>query len=165
MPKGTKKVKKLFLTPEIEEMVHVIILSDLRPVEKAVLISEWILREVVPGELFDMNLNEFLKKIRTFLNNEVPSDLREIALKEAKELFGTESDSESFVIVAALSYYSYVNDEFVYDRAPRDELLAKISELGLNLTRVKSLYKKFSRIAGTSSDLFNRVFRKTSTLP
>lgn len=156
-------MKKLSLTREIREMIHDILLSDVRPIEKAFLVFEWILREKMPKELFDMSLNEFAEKARAFLDNEVALDLRLVALKEAKEIFGTSSDAESFLTLAALSYYSYIDDEFVYERATRNELLAKIPELGISLSRVQDLIKKWNRIAGTSDDLFNRIFRKAPT--
>jgi hypothetical protein len=158
--KGVKK--KTPLTREIREMIQDILASDLRPVEKAFFVFEWILREEKPNELAGKNLNEFADKARAFLENNVATNLRQTALKEAQEILGTRSDAESFHALAALSYYSYIDDEFVYDRISRKELLAKISELGVDLSKIENLHKRWTRIAGTSGDLFNKVFQKSS---
>jgi hypothetical protein len=141
-------------------MIRDILLSDVRPVEKAVLVFEWILREKMPQELFALNLSRFAESATDFFSNEATLDLRQAALREVKEIFGTSSDSESFLILAALSYYSYIDDEFVYERAARGRLLAKIPELGISLSRFHDIIKKWNRIAGSSDDLFNRIFRE-----
>jgi hypothetical protein len=153
---GAANVKDGHLDPEIQEMIQNILDSNLRPLEKVFLILEWIFRNELPTEYENVNLAEFAKEAESFLRNKVHSDLS-IAYNEAREIFKTKSDNETFLLLLSLSYHSYIDNEFVYDRVGRKGLLAKTTELGFEPSKVENLYRRWNRVAGTSDDLFNKI--------
>jgi hypothetical protein len=155
-----KEKKKMPLTQETAEMIDDILNSHMRSVEKLFLIVEWILREKIPYEFSEIDIKDFKDKAESIIAGKVSSNLFKRALKEAQEIFRTKDEQETFLMLMALSYYSYIDNEFLYDTVTRNELLSKLSELGLSPSRIKNLNNKWVRIVGSSEDLFNRIFEK-----
>jgi hypothetical protein len=155
-----KENKKMPLTQVTAEMIDDILNSHMRSVEKLFLIIEWILREKIPCEFSQIDMKEFKDKAKSIIAGKISLNLFKRALKEAQEIFRTKDEQETFLTLLALSYYSYIDNEFLYDTVTRNELLLKLSDLGISPSRIKNLNNKWVRIAGSSKDLFNRIFEK-----
>lgn len=95
-----------------------------------------------------------------FVKKQVPSSLRRKAFKEAAEIFKIKDVAKISPLLIALSYYSYMNNEFVYDDNTRKELLSKLLELGFSSSKIQHLNDRWIRIVGSSEELFNRIFQK-----
>jgi hypothetical protein len=141
-------------------MIKDILSSDLRPIEKLVLTIEWFLREQKPTELYENRLVDLQREVNAFVKKQVPSSLRRTAFKEAAEIFKIKDVAKISPLLIALSYYSYMDNEFVYDDNTRKELLSKLSELGLSSSKIQHLNDRWIRIVGSSEELFNRIFQK-----
>jgi hypothetical protein len=148
------------LSNEIMDMIKDILNSDLRPLEKLVLTIEWFLREQKPYELYENKLVDLQREVDAFVKEQVPSSLRRTAFKEAAEIFKIKDGDKISSLLIALSYYSYMDDEFVYDDNTRKELLSKLPELGFSSSEIQHLNDRWIRIIGSSEELFNRIFRK-----
>lgn len=146
-------------------MIKDILSSDLRPIEKMVLTIEWFLREQKPCELYDKRLVDIQREVDTVVEKQMPPSLIRMAFKDAKEIFKINDDAEISPLLVALSFYSYVDNEFAYDYNTRRELLLKLSELGFSSSRFQRLNDKWNRIVGSSEALFNRSFRKQLAKP
>lgn len=144
------------------DMIRVILSSNLRPIEKLFLTIEWFLREQKPYELYRTKLIELERKGEILVKNQMPSDLRQMALKEGAEIFQTRSNKKLLALLMALSYYSYIANEVVYDHGAREELMAKILELGFRQSEIRRLNDKWTKVAGSSEELFNKIFLKRS---
>ena len=151
---------KTALSNEIASMIRDILDSHMPSIEKLFLSIEWCLREQKPYELYETTLIDIEKKAKAIVDNLVPLKLRKAALRESKEIFKTKDYEKLFSILTALSYYTYISDEFVYDQNSRTKLLSKISELGFELSEIERLNVKWTHVAGSPEELFNKIFRK-----
>jgi hypothetical protein len=150
-------LKEMQLDVDTKEIIRDISASDLRSIEKVVLTLEWILRERLPAEMEDSNLQDLAGKAKLFIKTQVSMREYEDALEEARVIFKTSSDPESFNCLLAISYYSYIDDEYLYDQRMRKILLDKTAEVGIKPSRVAVLYRRWNRMTGGSEDLFNRI--------
>ena len=150
------------LSDETMDMIKVVLNSNLRPIEKLFLTLEWFLREQKPYELSGTKLIDLQRKAEALVKNQVPSGLKREAFEEATKIFQVEGDKELFSLLTALSYYSYIANEVVYDHDARKQLLSKLSELGFSLFEIHHLNAKWTKVAGSSEELFNKIFRKQS---
>lgn len=148
------------LSTETMDMIKAILDSNLRPIEKLFLTIEWFLREQKPYELCGTKLISLQRKVEAFVKNQVPSDLMRGAFKEATEVFQIEGDRKLFSLFTALSYYSYIVNEVVYDHDIRRELLSKLQELGFSSSEIYDLNAKWVKFIGSSEELFNKIFQK-----
>jgi len=154
------KRKKIHVSEATTGMVEDILGSNLRPVEKLFLSLEWFLREESPFELLGDDLKNVRENAHTFMRRKIPADLCLTALKEAQDIFHANDEQEAFSALLGLSYYSYVDNEFVYDHKTKKGLLSKLVEVGISPSKIKSLNSKWKRITGSSEDLFNKIFQK-----
>jgi len=148
------------LSDETMDMLKVILKSNLRPIEKLFLTIEWFFRERKPYELFGARLIDLQRKAKTLMKNQIPSDLRREAFKEAAEIFQIEGEKKLFSLLFALSYYSYIVNEVVYDHDARKELLSKLLELGFRPSQIHNLSTRWTEVTGSPEELFNKIFRK-----
>jgi hypothetical protein len=148
------------LSNEITDMIKVVLGSNLRAIEKLFLTIEWILRERGPYEFYEIRFMDMQRKIETLIESHLPSNLKRIAFKEAAEIFQINDENKLLSILIALSYVSYITNETEYDRNARKELLSKLSELGFSISEIRRLSDKWSKVSGSSEDLFNRVFTR-----
>lgn len=155
-----KKDRGAFHRQPTAEIFGDILGSNLRPVEKLFLTLEWFLREKKPMELLGEDLKEISENAQAFVDQRIPVDLCQAAIKEAQEMLRTRNEQETFSTLLGLSYYSYVNDEFVYSHNMRKELISKIVEIGISPSRIQSLNNKWEKIAGSSEELFNKIFQR-----
>jgi hypothetical protein len=155
-----KKDRESFHLQSATEIFDDIITSNLRPVEKLFLMLEWFLREKKPMDLLGLDLKEISEKADIFVDRRVPVNVRKSALEEAQEILHTRDDQDSFTALFGLSYYSYVNDEFLYSSSVRNELISKIAEIDISPFRIRRLYSKWEKIVGNSGELFNKIFQR-----
>lgn len=139
-----------------------IIGSNLRPVEKLFLTLEWFLREKKPMELISEDLKEVREKAYDFVSQRIPVTLRKSAIRGAQDFLRNSNEQETFSALLGLSYYSYVNDEFVYSNRLRDELLSKTVEIDISPSKIRNLYNKWEKASGNTEVLFNKIFQKSS---
>lgn len=151
---------EMSLSNETIDMIRVILKSNLRPIEKLFLTIEWFLREQKPYVLYGTKLIDLERKVEALIKNQVPSELRQAALKEASDIFEINGDKKLFLLLTALSYYSYIVNEIVHDHDARKELLSKLSELGFRSSEIQRLNDKWTEVAGSPEELFNKIFRK-----
>jgi hypothetical protein len=150
-------MKEIKLYADTKEIIRNIFESDLRSVEKVFLALEWIFREKLPIEIEDMNIKVFIEEAKSLLEAKAFLGEYQNALQEVREIFGTDSDSEAFILLMALSYFSYIDDEYVYNRDERKRLLSRTKELCIEPSKVERLYRKWNRITGGSERLFNKI--------
>jgi len=144
------------------DMIKTILDSNLRPIEKLFLTIECILREKKPYDLYDANLTELKRKAETLIRKRVRADVRRVALDEATKIFQIREAEKLLAILTALSYYSYVTGEFVHDHETKRELLVKVAELGFRRSEIRRLNAKWTKVAGSSEELFNKVLERPS---
>jgi hypothetical protein len=145
------------LHADTREIIRNIFESDLQSVEKVFLTLEWIFREKLPIEIEDISIKGFIEEAKSLLEAKAFLGEYQNALKEVRGIFGTDSDSEAFILLMALSYFSYIDDEYVYNRDERKRLLSKTKELCIEPSKVERLYRKWNRITGGSERLFNKI--------
>lgn len=148
------------LSNEIMEMIKDILNSDLRPIEKLFLTIEWLLREQKPYEFYEIKFTDIKKNVEALIENQVSLGLKRAALEEGREIFQIEDQPKLFLLLTVLAYYSYITNEFVHDHEGRKELLLKLSETGFSLMEINRLNAKWIKVAGSSEELFNKIFQK-----
>jgi len=139
------------------EMIEDIKKSDFGSAEKVLLSIEWILREYRPYELYNMKPAAIRKIIEQCLQHNLTSNLIKSALDKVRETFEIQGDEKALTLLIALAYFLYIDNEFVYDKEMREEMLSKERELGFPVSEVERHYEKWKTAFGDPADLFQRL--------
>jgi hypothetical protein len=145
------------MTDLISEMIEDIKSSELGSAEKAFLVIEWILREYAPYELQKIRLDKLRKEIEVSLRSHLSTKTRKLALKKIKQTFNVSDDEKALSLLIGLACFSYIDNEFVYDKVMRKEMLSKETEVGLSPSEIEQLYEKWTEAFGTAEELFNKI--------
>jgi hypothetical protein len=141
----------------IQEMIEDIRDSKLGSAEKTFLVIEWILRKYTPYELQKIRLDKLKIEIESSLENSLPAKTRRLALKKIGQTFNISDEKKSLSLLIGLAYFSYIDNEFVYDKVMRKEMLSKETQVGFSPSEIELLYEKWSEVFGTAEELFNKI--------
>jgi len=141
----------------ISQMIEDIKSSKLGSTEKTFLVIEWILREYTPYELQKIRLDKLKKEIESSLKSYLPTKTRKLALKKIGHTFNVSDDEKALSLLIGLAYFSYIDNEFVYDKVMRKEMLSKETRVGFSPSEIELLYEKWAEVFGTAEELFNKV--------
>lgn len=151
---GSSEARDLEIATEMIEDIKV---SRLRSAEKMLLSIEWILREYRPIELHDMEPNIIRKTVEQCLQRFFTLNFIKSVLNKVESVFGIPGDEKVFTFLIALAYFLYINDEFVYDKEMRKEMLSKEKALGLSVSEVEDFYARWTTTFGDPVFLFERI--------
>lgn len=151
---GPSEERELEIATEVIEHIKA---SHLRSAEKVLLSVEWILREYSPIGLHDMEPSTIRKTIEKCLQRFFTLNFIKSALNKVEKAFDILGDEKVFTFLIALAYFLYIDDEFVYDKEMRKEMLSKEKELGLSVSEVEDFYAKWTTTFGDPAVLFERI--------